>query len=41
MRKKIGEQAYQYVKIHLSWEKYARTMETIFEDSLEAFTKKK
>jgi glycosyltransferase involved in cell wall biosynthesis len=41
MSKKIGEQAYQYVKSHLSWEKYARTMETIFEESLLAFNKKK
>jgi glycosyltransferase involved in cell wall biosynthesis len=41
MRKKIGEQAYLYVKSHLSWEKYAKTMETIFEASLLAFNKKK
>jgi glycosyltransferase involved in cell wall biosynthesis len=41
MRKRIGEQAYQYVKSHLSWEKYARTMETIFEESLLAFNQKK
>ena len=40
-RKKIGEQAYQYVKSHLSWEKYARTMEIIFEESLLAFKQKK
>ena len=36
-RKRLGEHAYEYVKSHLSWEKYARTMETIFEDSLLAF----
>ena len=28
LRKKLGEHAYEYVKNHLSWEKYARTMET-------------
>ena len=33
-RRKIGEEAYAYVKNHLSWEKYARTMETIFEESI-------
>ncbi len=41
MCKKIGEQAYLFVRSHLSWEKYARTMETIFEESLLAFNKKK
>jgi len=41
LNKKIGERAYQYVKSHLSWEKYARTMETIFEESLLAFNQKK
>ena len=41
MSKKIGEQAYQYVKSHLSWEKYARTMETIFEESQLKFKQKK
>jgi glycosyltransferase involved in cell wall biosynthesis len=40
LRKKLGEHAYEYVKNHLSWEKYARTMETIFEDSLLAFKQK-
>ena len=34
LRKKLGDNAYEYVKSHLSWEKYARTMETIFEDSI-------
>jgi glycosyltransferase involved in cell wall biosynthesis len=41
LRKKIGEQAYKYVKSHLSWEKYARTMEAIFEESLLAFNQNK
>ena len=40
LRKKIGGHAYDYVKSHLSWEKYARTMEIIFEESLLAFKQK-
>jgi len=40
LRKKLGENAHEYVKSHLSWEKYARTMEKIFEDSLLAFKQK-
>jgi glycosyltransferase involved in cell wall biosynthesis len=40
LRKKLGEHAYEYVKNYLSWEKYARTMETIFEDALLAFKQK-
>ena len=40
LRKKLGEHAYKYVKEHFSWEKYARTMEMIFEDSLSAFKQK-
>ncbi len=40
LRKKISESAYQYVKNHLSWEKYARTMETIFEESLKTYKQK-
>jgi glycosyltransferase involved in cell wall biosynthesis len=41
LRKKIGENAFEYVKNHLSWEKYARTMETIFEETLMTFKKTK
>ncbi len=41
LRKKLGEHAYEYVKSNLSWEKYARTMETIFEEALLNFNKKK
>ncbi len=41
LRKKLGEHAYEYVKSNLSWEKYARTMETIFEEALVNFNKKK
>ena len=40
LRKKLGEHAYEYVKSHLSWEKYARTMETIFEKAILAFKQK-
>jgi glycosyltransferase involved in cell wall biosynthesis len=40
LRKKLGENACEYVKSHLSWEKYARTMEAIFEESLLAFKQK-
>ncbi len=40
LRRKIGEQAYEYVKNHLSWEKYARTMERIFEESIKSFKQK-
>ena len=39
--KKLGEHAYEYVKSHLSWEKYARTMETIFEKALLTFRQNK
>ena len=39
-RKKLGEHAYEYVKSNFSWEKYARTMEAIFEESLLAFKQK-
>jgi glycosyltransferase involved in cell wall biosynthesis len=38
--KKLGEHAFDYVKKHLSWEKYARTMETIFEDAILAYKQK-
>jgi glycosyltransferase involved in cell wall biosynthesis len=34
LRKKIGENAYEYVKNHLSWEKYAKNMERIFEQTV-------
>jgi glycosyltransferase involved in cell wall biosynthesis len=34
LRKKIGENAYEYVKNHLSWEKYAKNMEAIFEQTI-------
>lgn len=40
LRKRLGENAYEYVKSHLSWEKYARAMETIFEKSISAFGQK-
>ena len=31
LRREIGQNAYEYVKTNLSWEKYARTMENIFQ----------
>jgi len=31
---KIGENAYEYVKNYLSWERYAKTVESIFEETL-------
>jgi len=40
LRKNLGENAYEYVKSHLSWEKYAKAMATIFEDSILAFKQK-
>jgi glycosyltransferase involved in cell wall biosynthesis len=40
LRRKIGEQGYTYVRNHLSWEKYARTMETIFEEALKSYKQK-
>jgi glycosyltransferase involved in cell wall biosynthesis len=40
LRRKIGDNAYQYVKNHLSWEKYAKTMEMIFEKAVLASKQK-
>jgi glycosyltransferase involved in cell wall biosynthesis len=34
LRKRLGENAYEYVRNNLSWEKYARTMEKIFEQTI-------
>ena len=34
LRKDIGEKAYQYAKNYLSWEKYADTVEGVFEETL-------
>jgi len=34
MRKKIGTNAYEYVKEYLSWEKYAKNVEGVFQDTL-------
>ena len=33
-RKKLGENAYQYVKDNLSWEKYAKRVESVFQETL-------
>lgn len=37
LRKKLGENAYEYVKNNLSWEKYAKNMESIFEQTITNF----
>jgi len=34
LRKKLGENAYEYVKNNLSWEKYAKNMESIFKQTI-------
>jgi len=34
LRRKLGENAYEYVKSHLSWEKYAKNMESIFQQTI-------
>ena len=34
LRKKIGDNAYQYVRNNLSWEKYAEKVEHVFEETL-------
>jgi glycosyltransferase involved in cell wall biosynthesis len=36
LRERIGKNALNYVKEHLSWEKYARTMEDVFERVLKS-----
>lgn len=37
LRKKLGENAYEYVKNNLSWEKYAKNMESVFEQTITNF----
>jgi glycosyltransferase involved in cell wall biosynthesis len=32
--KKLGENAYRYVKNNLSWEKYAKNVESVFQETL-------
>jgi glycosyltransferase involved in cell wall biosynthesis len=39
LRKRIGENAYEYVKNNLSWEKYAGNMESIFQQTIFNFKK--
>jgi glycosyltransferase involved in cell wall biosynthesis len=39
LRRKIGENAYKYVKNNLSWEQYAKSMENIFEETMSNFKK--
>jgi glycosyltransferase involved in cell wall biosynthesis len=40
LRKKLGETAREFVKIHFSWEKYAQEMETAFENARAGLRKK-
>lgn len=37
LREKLGENAYEHVKSHLSWEKYAKKMEAVFEKAIAIF----
>jgi len=41
LRRKLGESAYEYVRNNLSWEKYAKTMEKIFEQTIAGLTLKR
>jgi glycosyltransferase involved in cell wall biosynthesis len=34
LRKKLGENAYEYVKNNLSWSRYAESVETVFQETL-------
>jgi glycosyltransferase involved in cell wall biosynthesis len=34
LRRKIGANAYEYVRENLSWEKYAKNVESVFEDTI-------
>lgn len=38
--KKLGENAYEYVKNNLSWKKYAKNMEIVFEQTISNFRRK-
>jgi glycosyltransferase involved in cell wall biosynthesis len=37
LRKKLGGNAYEYVKGNLSWEKYAKNMESVFQGAIVSF----
>jgi len=37
LRKELGDNAYEYIKHNLSWERYAKTVESIFEQTISAF----
>lgn len=37
LRTKIGEKAHEYVNSHLSWQKYAKNMEAVFEQAVSSF----
>jgi glycosyltransferase involved in cell wall biosynthesis len=34
LRKKLGENAYEYVKNNLSWERYAKNVESVFQETI-------
>ena len=34
LRKKLGENAYQYVRDNLSWERYAEKVESVFQETI-------
>ena len=40
LRRKLGQNAYEYVKRNLSWEKYAENMEIIFQQTISNFRRK-
>jgi glycosyltransferase involved in cell wall biosynthesis len=37
LRKKLGENAYEYVSKNLSWEKYAGSMARVFQQAITSF----
>jgi glycosyltransferase involved in cell wall biosynthesis len=34
LRRKLGKNAYQYIKNNLSWERYAKNVENVFEQAI-------
>jgi glycosyltransferase involved in cell wall biosynthesis len=40
LRRKMGRNAFEYVKDNLSWEKFAKNMESVFEQAISSFRKK-
>ena len=41
LRRRIGNNAYEYTKESLSWKVYAKNMETVFEKTIANFRKNK